>query len=111
MHAKQRSELLIGRRLSIMGIFAPALTLPALLVIRNKNASPCLKSLAYNRRAAFGSKSHASTQKRLLETIRRIFKLAMEWTTVSNLLPSAKLLPRENRRERVGAISPVPLLP
>jgi integrase len=42
-----------------------------------------------------------STINRDLATIRRMFKLAMEWQTVSRLLPNVKLLPGENRRERV----------
>jgi hypothetical protein len=42
-----------------------------------------------------------STINRDLATLRRMFKLAMEWETVLKLLPKVRLLPGENRRERV----------
>lgn len=42
-----------------------------------------------------------STINRDLATLRRMFKLAMEWERVSKLLPKVRLLPGENRRERV----------
>jgi integrase len=42
-----------------------------------------------------------STINRDLATLRRMFKLATEWETVSKLLPKVRLLPGENRRERV----------
>jgi len=43
----------------------------------------------------------ASTINRDLATLRCMFKLAMEWEAVSKLLPKVRLLPGENRRERV----------
>jgi integrase len=42
-----------------------------------------------------------ATINRDLATLRRMFKLAMEWKRVSVLLPTVKLLPSEVRRERV----------
>ena len=45
-----------------------------------------------------------STINRDLATLRRMFNLAMEWKSVSALLPKVKLLPGEKRRER--AVSP-----
>jgi integrase len=42
-----------------------------------------------------------STINRDLATLRRMFKLAMEWEAVSKLLPQVRLLAGENRRERV----------
>jgi hypothetical protein len=42
-----------------------------------------------------------STINRDLATLRRMFKLAMEWRAVSEILPIVRLLPGENRRERV----------
>lgn len=42
-----------------------------------------------------------STINRDLATLRRMFKLAMEWERVSKLLPRVRLLSGENRRERV----------
>jgi integrase len=42
-----------------------------------------------------------STINRDLATLRRMFKLAMEWEHVSKLLAKVRLLPGENRRERV----------
>jgi integrase len=45
-----------------------------------------------------------STINRDLATLRRIFKLAMEWEMVSKVLPAIKMLPGENRRERVVTV-------
>jgi integrase len=42
-----------------------------------------------------------STINRDLATLRRMFKLAMEWGDVLKVLPKVRLLPGENRRERV----------
>jgi integrase len=42
-----------------------------------------------------------STINRDLATLRRMFKLAMEWGSVQGILPKVRLLPGENRRERV----------
>jgi integrase len=42
-----------------------------------------------------------STINRDLAALRRMFKLAMEWESVSKLLPTVRLLSGENRRERV----------
>ncbi len=42
-----------------------------------------------------------STINRDLATLRRMFKLAMEWGTVPELLAKVHLLPGENRRERI----------
>jgi len=42
-----------------------------------------------------------STINRDLATLRRLFHLAEEWDKVSRVLPKVKLLPGENRRERV----------
>jgi hypothetical protein len=42
-----------------------------------------------------------STVNRDLATLRRMFHLAQEWNKVTTLLPRVKLLPGENRRERV----------
>ena len=42
-----------------------------------------------------------STVNRDLAALRRMFKLAMEWESVSKLLPTVRLLSGENRRERV----------
>lgn len=42
-----------------------------------------------------------TTIHRELATLRRMFKLAVEWNKVSVILPKVRLLPGENRRERV----------
>ena len=42
-----------------------------------------------------------ATVNRALATLRRMFKLAMEWKRVSVILPNVKLIPGEARRERV----------
>lgn len=42
-----------------------------------------------------------ATVNRDLATLRRMFKLAMEWKRVSVILPNVKLMPGEARRERV----------
>src|SRR4051812_40646923 len=42
-----------------------------------------------------------STINRDLATLRRMFRLAMEWGKASKVLPRVRLLPGENRRERV----------
>ena len=42
-----------------------------------------------------------STINRDLATLRRMFHLAQEWGRVSTMLPRVKMLPGENRRERV----------
>ena len=42
-----------------------------------------------------------STINRDLATLRRMFRLAVEWEQVTKLLPKVRLLPGENRRERI----------
>lgn len=42
-----------------------------------------------------------STINRDLATLRRMFHLAQEWGIVSTLLPKVRMLPGENRRERI----------
>jgi integrase len=42
-----------------------------------------------------------STINRDLATLRRMFKLAEEWGTVSKIMPKVRMLPGENHRERV----------
>ncbi len=42
-----------------------------------------------------------ATVNRDLATLRRVFHLAVEWGKVSTILPRVRLLPGENRRERV----------
>ena len=47
------------------------------------------------------AKVQVSTLNRDLATLRRVFHLAQEWGKVSTVLPRVRLLPGENRRERV----------
>jgi integrase len=47
------------------------------------------------------AKVQISTLNRDLATLRRVFHLAQEWGKVSTVLPRVRLLPGENRRERV----------
>jgi integrase len=53
---------------------------------------------AANRR---GTGLSVATVNRELQVLRRIFKLAMEWSKVRGVLPTVKMLPGEHRRERV----------
>ena len=46
-----------------------------------------------------------STINRDLATLRRMFKLAEEWGIVSKIMPKVRLLPGENRRERVVTLA------
>lgn len=48
-----------------------------------------------------GTGWEVSTQNRTLQVLRRVFKLAQEWGATERVLPKVRLLPGENRRERV----------
>jgi integrase len=71
-----------------------------------KIASLPLDSITSENIAAFAAHRQSSdveiaTVNRDLATLRRIFHLAIEWQTVSKILPRVRLLPGENHRERV----------
>jgi integrase len=57
-----------------------------------------IASYAEDRRATGLS---VATVNRELQVLRRIFKLAMEWSKVRGVLPTVKMLPGEHHRERV----------
>ena len=79
--------------------------------VNNLKAMPALASLSIDaitsehigayvaQRKASGLE--VSTVNRDLATLRRMFHLAQEWQKVTTVLPRVKLLPGENRRERV----------
>ena len=48
-----------------------------------------------------GANMAVSSTNRILEVLRRMFKLAMEWGTVEKILPVVRMLPGEAQRDRV----------